>query len=393
MDFQRLVQARQKAEEVAVRTRARRVLSKLSNTTVRQPLRTFEPMDLVKVWRRYQPADQHLGKRGGLKKSGRPHWIGPGRIIFQEVLPHQSPDDARRHICWVLIGKRVRRCSVHSIRPCTPTERMEYDLTSGEDPSKWKTLADIIPKREFEDLADDEPGPDEVECPDLPLRPDQTTLVPVTRAWRKSTYGPMDWRRIPRSSPLGVGDGLRDTRAFSYVPAPQQSKAAASSPVLPPADAEQSAPASPGYDPGTPIGATANTDDEAVNDYGPMLDDGPSDPPDSKKSRGSYDLKWVEQLAAEADMESKALDFMAALQQNDECLVFNIDLDFQSHRQQKVFLKGIQWRIWFANSTAQKSIFSIWALQTLNSSEGQSRKKFTVLYRTKQYVAASTAAR
>lgn len=337
MDFQRLVQARQKAEEVAVRTRARRVLSKLSNTTVRQPLRTFEPMDLVKVWRRYQPADQHLGKRGGLKKSGRPHWIGPGRIIFQEVLPHQSPDDARRHICWVLIGKRVMRCSVHSIRPCTPTERMEYDLTSGEDPSKWKTLADIIPKREFEDLADDEPGPDEVECPDLPLRPDQTTLVPVTRAWRKSTYGPMDWRRIPRSSPLGVGDGLRDTRAFSYVPAPQQSKAAASSPVLPPADAEQSAPASPGYDPGTPIGATANTDDEAVNDYGPMLDDGPSDPPDSKKSRGSYDLKWVEQLAAEADMESKALDFMAALQQNDECLVFNIDLDFQSHRQQKVF--------------------------------------------------------
>ena len=171
---------------------------------------------------------------------------------------------------------------------------MEYDLTSGEDPSKWKTLADIIPKREFEDLADDEPGPDEVECPDLPLRPDQTTLVPVTRAWRKSTYGPMDWRRIPRSSPLGVGDGLRDTRAFSYVPAPQQSKAAASSPVLPPADAEQSAPASPGYDPGTPIGATANTDDEAVNDYGPMLDDGPSDPPDSKKSRSSYDLKWVE---------------------------------------------------------------------------------------------------
>ena len=144
-------------------------------------------MDLVKVWRRYQPADQYLGKRGGLKKSGRPHWIGPGRVIFHEVLPHQDSDDVRRHICWVLVGKRVMRCSVHSIRPCTPTERMEYDLTSGEDPTKWKTLADIIPKREFEDLIDDEPGPDEVECPDLPVRPDQTTLVPITRAWRKST--------------------------------------------------------------------------------------------------------------------------------------------------------------------------------------------------------------
>ena len=40
---------------------------------------------------------------------------------------------------------------------------------------------------------------------------------------------------------------------------------------------------------------------------------------------------------AEADLESKALDFMAVLQQNDEFLVFNIELDFQSNRQQKIF--------------------------------------------------------
>ena len=151
----------------------------------------------------------------------------------------------------------------------------------------------------------------------------------------------MDWRRVPRSSPLGVSDGLRDTRASSYVPAPRPPKVSASAKVLPPLDAEAAppAPASPGYEPGTPVEATAKTDDEAVNDYGDgsMIDDGPAEPPDVKKSRGSYDLKWVEQLTAEADLESKALDFMATLQQNDEFLVFNIDLDLQSNRQQKIF--------------------------------------------------------
>ena len=111
VDFQTLIQTRQLAEEIAVKTKAKRTLSKLANTTVRQPLRTFSPMDLVKVWRKLQPS-----VRGGHKKSGRPQWIGPGRVIFQEVLPHQPEGDHRRHILWVLIGNRVMRCSVHSVR-------------------------------------------------------------------------------------------------------------------------------------------------------------------------------------------------------------------------------------------------------------------------------------
>ena len=103
-EFEQLVQARQKAEDIARSTRAKRVLSKLVNTTVRQPLRTFQPIDLVKVWRRVWPAELHRGARQGLKKSGKPHWIGPGRVIFQEVLPHQQADDDRRHVVWVLIA-------------------------------------------------------------------------------------------------------------------------------------------------------------------------------------------------------------------------------------------------------------------------------------------------
>ena len=106
-EFEQLVQARQKAEDIARSTRAKRVLSKLVNTTVRQPLRTFQPMDLVKVWRRVWPAELHRGARQGLKKSGKPHWIGPGRVIFHEVLPHQQADDDRRHVVWVLIGTQL----------------------------------------------------------------------------------------------------------------------------------------------------------------------------------------------------------------------------------------------------------------------------------------------
>ena len=64
--------------------------------------------------------------------SGRPHWIGPGRVIFCEVVPHQEGSDVRRHVCWVLMGKQLFRCSVHSVRPVTPTERFQFE-TSGEE--------------------------------------------------------------------------------------------------------------------------------------------------------------------------------------------------------------------------------------------------------------------
>ena len=153
-DFVNLVTARQKAEDVARSSRARRIMSKLSNTTVRQPLRTYNPMDLVKVWRRVWPQTQHKGPRGGFKMSARPHWVGPGRVVFSEVLPRQERDDDRRHIVWVLIGKQLLRCSVHSVRPVSETERFEHETSGTEDPGSWKSLADLLPKREYYDIVD-----------------------------------------------------------------------------------------------------------------------------------------------------------------------------------------------------------------------------------------------
>ena len=54
-DFTRLILGGSEAEEVATKNRAQRVLSRLSNTTVRQPLHSYSPMDLVKVWRSRVP--------------------------------------------------------------------------------------------------------------------------------------------------------------------------------------------------------------------------------------------------------------------------------------------------------------------------------------------------
>ena len=182
MSYEALVRARQEAEQVARQTRALRVMTRLRNSSVRQPLRTFHPMDLVKVWRKEWPATLYQGKRGGGKKSMKPHWIGPDRVIFHEVLPHQSEDDDRRHVVWVLIGSQLLRCSVHSVRPVTETERIMFEISSSEDPTAWRSLADVLPQRQFTDMSDQVPGEDETEELDLPDVPDaSTTLVPHRR--------------------------------------------------------------------------------------------------------------------------------------------------------------------------------------------------------------------
>ena len=202
-DFLRITKARSEAEEIARRSRARRVLSKLANTTVRQPVRQYAPTELVMVWRKLQAGEQHQGSRGGHKKSGRPQWVGPGRVVFAEAIPHQDIDDKRQHIVWVLFGRKLLRCSVHSVRPANETERLRHEISSGEDPTQWKSLDDMIPKKEYTDLLDEEPGELDQELPDLPAAPDETTLAPIRRAVGKPTLKDSDYKVVHRSSPIG----------------------------------------------------------------------------------------------------------------------------------------------------------------------------------------------
>ena len=131
--FSHMVLARQRAEDLAVKTRANRILGRLANSKARQPLRNYDVGALVKIWRHVLPQEVHTGQRGGLKKSSRPGWVGPGRVILSERLAHQDLDDERRHIMWVLMGGKRLRCSAHSVRPVTPTEKLHFELNSRED--------------------------------------------------------------------------------------------------------------------------------------------------------------------------------------------------------------------------------------------------------------------
>ena len=113
-------------------------------------------------------------------------------MIFHEVLPHQDHDDHRRHLVWVLIGNQLMRCSVHSVRPVTATEQLAYELNNKDDPTQWRSIADILPARDYEDLTDQVPGEEESEEPDLPQQPDSPTtrFIPRTRVTGKSPLLP-----------------------------------------------------------------------------------------------------------------------------------------------------------------------------------------------------------
>ena len=277
-EYTRLVTLRQEAEAIALKTRARRVLTRLHNSTVRQPLREFEPLTLVKVWRKVWPQEQFKGTRSGFRKSGRPHWTGPGRVVFQELLPHQQPGDHRRHIVWVLMGHKLLRCSVHSVRPVTEEERFVYETTSGEDPMAWRTLADILPKREYYDIVDQEPQQHDREFPDLPPAPDDSTrIIPQRRVRAKSN---------PQLLESVNEEGTHTTSATSSAEPPRQ----------PP----------------------------EVNDY---------DQPQTKKAKS-----WVDELYMEANMEEKSMDIYNVMTEVNEFLKIEIDLPhMSSNRQKKMF--------------------------------------------------------
>jgi hypothetical protein len=113
-DFAELQKNRNLADQAFHRAKALERVSILANAKTRQPLRQFAVGDWCKIWRR----KPHHG-------FNKPHWWGPGRIVMQETLPSDNGhDQARRHIVWVLLGTRMIRCSVYSVRPLSGYERV-----------------------------------------------------------------------------------------------------------------------------------------------------------------------------------------------------------------------------------------------------------------------------
>ncbi|OLQ00692.1 hypothetical protein AK812_SmicGene16628 [Symbiodinium microadriaticum] len=314
-DFTRLVAAREKAEAVAKETRARRILTKLGNTTVRQPLRTYHPMDLVKIWRKVWPKEQYQGPRGGLKKSGRPHWIGPGRVVFSEVLPHQDADDDRRHIVWVLVGSQLFRCSVHSVRPTTETERFKYETDKTEDYTSWKTLADVLPKREYLDLTDQTPHEDENEAPDLPQEPDPTTMViPRRRVVRKTKPN----APVILGHPDSTGSSERQVQTEHGT----SSTSLASGP------------------PGTQVQTEPGTSSTSLASGPPLpsLDEDVNDYSHGEAKRQKLE-DWVNDLHLEAAREAQALDIYSAFMEADACMKIEFEVSAPTSNRQRKLLE------------------------------------------------------
>ena len=309
-DYARLVQLRQSAEQVARKTRALRVLSKLSNSTVRQPIRTFHPMQLVMVWRKQWPSHVYVGKRGGARKSGRPHWIGPGRVVFHEILPHQQPSDARRHIVWVLLQNQLLRCSVHSVRPTTPLEETQFEISAKEDVSRWRSLSDMLPNKEFIDLADDEPGVDEQEQPDLPDLPNKETIdIPKRRIRVKSA--PFLVPPRPVHVPFMADDPDYTPESLDSSMGPSMPETSTEPQALPP---DLPGTSSPSADPAA----------EDPNSY---------EPENKKQRTDGYDLGWLEELhQVEGDLHQLLID-------SQEVMKIEFDVDLNSHRKEKDLLR------------------------------------------------------
>lgn len=149
-EFLRLLSRRQDAENCAREAKAKTVLGKLRNTSIRQPPRTFSMAQPVMLWRKFLPHTIYKGRKGGKKHTSRPRWVGPGRVVFHELKPGQDEED-RRQVVWVILGNILYRASVHSVRPLSPREQELFEA-QGDQSHRWKELSDMIPSRNYVDV-------------------------------------------------------------------------------------------------------------------------------------------------------------------------------------------------------------------------------------------------
>jgi hypothetical protein len=344
-EFGRLLTQRDLAEECARKSRAKVALSKLKNSSIRQPLRTFSMAQPVYIWRKFLPHTIYAGRKGGHRHTAKPRWVGPGRVVFHELTPGQHAED-RKHVVWVILGNRIYKTSVHSVRPLSERE-MEFFEAKGDESHLWKQLSDMIPKREFIDITGEEPTEEEKEEIPLPEAPNvDTFLKPRVRFPGKF---PISSGGIPVLPELPGGATL-SMPSSSALP----SSLSLPRPTEEPVNVYDNIP-----DP------TKMTEDELEREFGgevkkqkmsshrrdsitsktPLLDrpevpqeetvledDLPVPEPETKKT------KYEEDDDSDNGKDGLALDLSTAIQESGEGYVMNIDLNFESNRQKKLFM-------------------------------------------------------
>ena len=120
-EFTKLTSQRARADECYRKAKALERISVLRNSKVRQPPRDYSMGDWVYIWRK--SAGKLDAAKAALRQQTtfRSHWVGPGRVVLSEKLARPGSTD-RTHIVWVLLGVKMVRVSVHSVRPATDKE-------------------------------------------------------------------------------------------------------------------------------------------------------------------------------------------------------------------------------------------------------------------------------
>ena len=201
-------------------------------------------------------------------------------------------------------------CSV--VRPLTEVERFQFETSGSEKPEGWRSLADLLPHREYQDLTDQVPDAEEVEEPDLPPEPDSTTTtIPTRRVTRKTTMRPSALPSVTESDELGTTSTKRPAPMSSATPSstagdPNSTTTTAPSPL---ATIPSSSTTAPG---------------EPVNEY---------EEADSKCARVE---DWVANLHKAVAEEANVMDIYSAFLEAPECLKVEFDIDAPtSNRQRK----------------------------------------------------------
>ncbi|CAK9118545.1 unnamed protein product [Durusdinium trenchii] len=117
---------------------------------------------------------------------------------MQQILPDVSGTD--------FISLLSNRQQAEEIaRKVTERERLDYEISNPEDPSHWRSLADMVPRRSYIDLLPEEPTEEDVELPPLPDEPGPSTLQdqrpPEKRHRMKSPWSPLHGPQPPPAVP------------------------------------------------------------------------------------------------------------------------------------------------------------------------------------------------
>ena len=348
--FARLMNQRLAAEDSARKAKARTTMQKLKNSSVRQPVRSYNMAEPVMIWRKFLPHTLYKGRKGGKKLVIRPRWVGPGRVVLHELIPGQDESD-RRQIVWVVLGNILYRVSVHSVRPLTDRERQLFEA-QGDESHRWRELTDMIPNRNYVDVTNEEPTEEEVEGPHLPLQPNYETRIPAVERRRIAGKSPVDFLGNPVRpeqpeddiySPSVVPSPPEDNSGVNvYEDEPAEKRLRFDEPIVVDDDpgallpegalpASTALPSSISTSSPTPPQADALPAGDLPRSEVPQPDSSPTEP-EAKRPR----------LDSGDEADDLALDLCQAIQETDYGYLMNVELDFSSKHQKKAFIQNPQ---------------------------------------------------